>query len=212
MRGTSTLIDGRYLLTERIGMGGFSEVWRARDEVLERPVAVKLLHGGFAAHEETLHRFRAEARHAASLSHQNIARVYDYGDPSSQHPAYLVMELIEGDSLARLLERDGALDPARAMDITAQVAAGLAAAHHVGLIHRDIKPANVLLNPAGVVKITDFGIAYTAGTAIEVALAHRERRFPPLPASVPGDVRRLISELTAKRPADRPASAADVAI
>src|SRR5215469_1081357 len=263
MRGTSTLIDGRYLLTERIGMGGFSEVWRARDEVLERPVAVKLLHGGFAAHEETLHRFRAEARHAASLSHQNIARVYDYGDPSSQHPAYLVMELIEGDSLARLLERDGALDPARAMDITAQVAAGLAAAHHVGLIHRDIKPANVLLNAAGVVKITDFGIAYTAGsapltqtgmifgtpsylaperasgvqaseatdlyalgvviyecltgtppfggTAIEVALAHRERRFPPLPASVPDDVARLVADLTAKHPAHRPASAAEVA-
>src|SRR5215472_15694756 len=122
---SSTTLDGRYTLAERIGVGGFSEVWRARDLVLDRPVAVKLLHAGFAGHEETLHRFRAEARYAGALSHQNIARVYDYGDPSAEHPPYLVMELIEGESLAQALRSGGAMDAARAMDVVAQTAAGL---------------------------------------------------------------------------------------
>lgn len=263
MPATSTLLDGRYLLTERIGVGGFSEVWQAHDYVLDRPVAVKLLHSGFAGHEETLHRFRSEARHAAALSHQNIARVYDYGDPSPEHPPYLVMELIEGDSLAQALRSGGAIDAARTMDVIEQAAAGLYAAHQAGLVHRDVKPANLLLSTAGVVKITDFGISYAAGsapvtrtgmivgtpsylaperatgsqateasdiyslgvvayecltgmppfagTAIEVAVAHRDRPLPPLPASVPPDVARFVADLTAKDPRRRPASAADVA-
>src|SRR5262249_54956527 len=122
-------------------------------------------HWGFAGHEETLQRFRAEARHAGALSHQNIARVYDYGDPSPEHPPYLVMELIDGDSLAHILRTGRAMDAASAMDITAQAAAGLQAAHQAGLIHRDVKPANLLISSAGVVKITDFGISYAAGSA-----------------------------------------------
>src|SRR5215472_17451952 len=110
MPGASSLLDDRYLLTERIGMGGFSEVWRAQDRLLDRPVAVKLLHSGFAGHEETLQRFRAESRHAGALSHENIARVYDYGDPSADHPPYLVMERVDGDSVAQVLRTSGAMD------------------------------------------------------------------------------------------------------
>lgn len=263
MPASSALLDDRYLLTERIGVGGFSEVWRAQDRVLGRPVAVKLLHSGFAEHEETLQRFRAEARHAGALSHQNIARVYDYGDPSAEHPPYLVMEMIDGDSLAQVLRTSGAMDAARAMDIIAQTAAGLQAAHQAGLVHRDVKPANLLLSTADVVKITDFGISYAAGsapmtrtgmivgtpsylapertsgaqatqasdiyslgvvayecltgappfsgTAIEVALAHRDRTLPPLPVSVPAAVAGFVESLTVKDPSVRPASAARVA-
>lgn len=263
MPASSTLLDDRYLLTERIGVGGFSEVWRAQDRVLGRPVAVKLLHSSFAGHEETLQRFRAEARHAGALSHQNIARVYDYGDPSAEHAPYLVMEMIDGDSLAQVLRTSGAMDAARAMDMVAQTAAGLEAAHQAGLVHRDVKPANLLLSGAGVVKITDFGISYAAGsapmtrtgmivgtpsylapertsgaqatqasdiyslgvvayecltgappfagTAIEVAVAHRDRALPPLPASVPAAVAGFVAGLTVKDPAARPASAAQVA-
>ncbi len=260
---SSTILDERYALVERIGVGGFSEVWRAHDRVLDRPVAVKLLHSGFAGHEETLHRFRAEARHAGALSHRNVARVYDYGDPGPEHPPYLVMELIGGDSLAQVLRAGGAMDTARAMDVVAQAAAGLQAAHQAGLVHRDVKPANVLLSADGLVKITDFGISYAAGsapvtrtgmivgtpsylaperasgaqateasdiyalgvvayecltgappfagTAIEVALAHRDRPLPPLPASVPAAVAGFVADLTAKDPAVRPVSAAEVA-
>jgi hypothetical protein len=263
MPATSTLLDDRYLLIERIGVGGFSEVWRAHDRVLDRPVAVKLLHSGFAGHEETLHRFRAEARHAGALSHQNIARVYDYGDPNPEHPPYLVMELIDGDSLAQVLQSGGAMEAARTMDVIAQTAAGLEAAHQAGLVHRDVKPANLLLGAAGVIKITDFGISHAAGsapvtrtgmivgtpsylaperasgaqateasdiyglgvvayecltgappfagTAIEVAVAHRDRPLPPLPASVPAAVAGFVGDLTAKDPALRPPGAAEVA-
>src|SRR5260370_9272969 len=161
----SSVLADRSLLPGRMGVGAFGEVRRARDQVLDRLVAVKLLHAGLAADDETLNRFRAEARHAACLSHENVAHVYDYGGPSPQHPPYLVMELIDGDSLAVVLRRGGALDVTQVLDIIAQAAAGLQAAHRAGLIHRDIKPANLLLSAAGVVKITDFGVAYAAGSA-----------------------------------------------
>jgi hypothetical protein len=245
-----------------LAVGGFGEVWRATDLALGRPVAVKLLHAGFARHPETLARFRAEARHSGALSHENIARVYDYGEPPDAHAPFLVMELVEGTSLAEELAV-GPLGPARVIDIVAQTAAGLDAAHQAGLVHRDIKPGNLMLSPEGLVKITDFGISYAAGaapvtstgqlvgtpgylapervhgaragpssdlyslgivaweclagaapftgTAVEVAIAHRDRPLPPLPASVPAEVAALISELTAKDPAARPASAGDLA-
>ena len=121
-----TLLGSRYALDEPLGAGGFCEVWRATDTVLGRPVAVKLLHPGYAHQPEALARFKAEARHAGSLSDENIARVYDYVEPS-RGQSYLVMELIDGPSLAEVLN-GGALDPARTMDIVAQVAAGLQAA------------------------------------------------------------------------------------
>ena len=158
-----TLLGDRYQLNQPIGSGGYSEVWRASDTVLFRPVAVKLLYPGYAEHAEARARFQAEARHAGALAHQNIARVYDYGEPAGEQP-FLVMELVEGPSLAHALTR-GPLDAARSMDVVAQAASGLQAAHAEGLIHRDIKPANLLLAPGGTVKITDFGIAHAVGSA-----------------------------------------------
>jgi serine/threonine-protein kinase len=158
------LLDRRYALRERIGAGGYGEVWRGSDLVLARQVAIKLLHPGYARQGEVLTRFRAEAQHAGGLSHENIARVYDYGEPDPPQPPFLVMELVAGPSLAGQLA-GGPLHPARSMDIVAQAASGLHAAHQAGLVHRDIKPANLLLAPGGIVKITDFGIAHAADSA-----------------------------------------------
>ena len=157
----SVVLGRRYALAEKIGAGGFSEVWRATDLVLARTVAIKLLHLGNA---EALTRFRAEAQHAGGLAHENIARIYDYGEPAPPQPPFLVMELVDGPSLAEALAA-GPLDPARSLDIVAQTAAGLHAAHLAGLVHRDIKPANLLLAPGGIVKVTDFGIAQAADSA-----------------------------------------------
>jgi serine/threonine-protein kinase len=161
MGAPGSIVLGRYALGEKIGAGGFSEVWRATDVVLARPVAIKMLHLTSA---EALTRFRAEAQHAGGLSHENIARIYDYCEPAPPQPPFLVMELVDGPSLAEALGA-GPLDPARALDIVAQTASGLHAAHLAGLVHRDIKPANLLLAPGGVLKITDFGIAQAADSA-----------------------------------------------
>ena len=160
----SLLVAGRYQLSDRIAAGGMGEVWRGLDTVLDRPVAVKLLRAGYASHSETLARFRSEARHAAALSHPGIAQVYDYGETGEGHPPYLVMELVDGPALAGLLAR-GPLDAATTVDVIAQAAAALSAAHSAGLVHRDIKPGNLLVDPGGQVKITDFGIAHSAGSA-----------------------------------------------
>jgi eukaryotic-like serine/threonine-protein kinase len=160
----SDLVAGRYQLRERIAAGGMGEVWRALDIVLDRPVAVKLLRADYASHGETLARFRAEARHAAALTHPGIAQVYDYGETGDGHPPYLVMELVDGPALTGLLAR-GPLDAATTIDVIGQAAAALSAAHAAGLVHRDIKPGNLLISPGGQVKITDFGIAHAAGSA-----------------------------------------------
>jgi hypothetical protein len=157
------LLAGRYRLDKPIGTGGFSEVWRATDTVLARPVAVKLLHPGSAREPEVLARFRAEARRAAALWDVNIAHIYDYDEPADGPQPYLVMELVDGPSLAGVLA-GGPLSAAWTMDIVAQAAAGLQEAHAAGLIHRDIKPGNLLLASSGTVKITDFGISYAIGS------------------------------------------------
>jgi serine/threonine-protein kinase len=157
------LLADRYRLDEPIGAGGFSEVWRATDTVLERRVAVKLLHPGYAGQPEARARFRAEARNAAALSHQNIAHIYDYDDPAGGQQPYLVMELVDGPCLAGVLA-DGPLSAVWTMDIVAQTAVGLQAAHATGLIHRDVKPGNLLLASSGTVKITDFGISHAIGS------------------------------------------------
>ncbi|MBO0808846.1 MAG: serine/threonine protein kinase [Actinobacteria bacterium] len=159
-----TLLDSRYRLDSRIAAGGMGEVWQGTDQVLERHVAVKLLRSEYAADAEGPARFRNEARHAGLLSHPNICQVFDYSDGGTDGQPYLVMELVDGPSLARVLA-DGPLGPAHAMAVTAQVCAGLAAAHANGLVHRDIKPANLLITKDGLVKITDFGIAHAVGTA-----------------------------------------------
>jgi eukaryotic-like serine/threonine-protein kinase len=157
-------LAGRYRLEGWIAAGAVGEVWRATDLVLSRPVAVKRLRDGYAGQPEAMERFRAEARHAGALSHPGIAQVYDYGEAEPPSPPFLVMEFVAGPSLAGLLA-SGPLAPADAMDVLAQVAAGLAAAHAAGLVHRDIKPANLLVAGDGQVKITDFGIAHAAGSA-----------------------------------------------
>jgi len=158
------MLAGRYRLEARIAVGGVGDVWRATDLVLGRPVAVKLLRPEYAQHPETLARFEAEARHAASVTHPGIAQVYDYGEAGAAESPYLVMELVDGPSLAGVLAA-GPLEPCYAMDVLAQAATGLAAAHAAGLVHRDVKPANLLVGRDNQVKITDFGIAYAAGSA-----------------------------------------------
>ncbi len=162
-QGDAVLAD-RYRLESKIAVGGMGEVWRGEDTVLGRPVAIKLMRSEFAGDAETLTRFRAEARHSAALSHAGIAHVYDYGEGGPKRSPFIVMELVNGPSLTEILAR-GPLQPGRVMDIVAQAATALAAAHAAGLVHRDIKPGNILIAPGGVVKITDFGIAHAAGSA-----------------------------------------------
>jgi serine/threonine-protein kinase len=164
MSAPGLLLADRYRLESRIAAGAVGEVWRADDLVLGRPVAVKVLQEGYASHPQTLARFRAEARHAGALTHPGVAQVYDYSETGPAGRPYLVLELVDGPSLAGVLA-SGPLDPAVTMDVVAHVAAGLAAAHAAGLVHRDIKPANLLLGRDGLVKITDFGIAHAAGSA-----------------------------------------------
>ena len=138
-------------------------VWLGRDELLGRRVAVKTLHADLAADENLRGRFRHEAVAAAALSHPNIVATYDTGDDDGT--AFIVMELVDGESLRQLLDRKGALDPAPAVSIARQVAAALDHAHRNGIIHRDIKPANVFVPREGSVKVTDFGIAKATGSA-----------------------------------------------
>jgi len=161
---TGLILDDRYQLAEPIAAGGVGQVWRAADLLLDREVAVKLLRPEYADHPDTLERFRAEAKHAGSLTHPCVARVYDYGNAGPAVPPYLVMEYVDGPSLADMLAVDP-VHPVLALDVAAQAAAGLDAAHRIGLVHRDIKPGNILVGADGLVKITDFGIAHAAGSA-----------------------------------------------
>ncbi len=153
------MLGGRYELADPLGNGGMAVVWRARDQVLGRSVAVKLLAGRHAGSVGARRRIRDEARAAALLSHPNIAQVYDYGewDDDGTPLPYVVMELVRGVTLQQRQDA-GPLSARFAMRITAEVAAALAAAHAEGLVHRDIKPANVMVTPEGA-KVVDFGIA-----------------------------------------------------
>lgn len=259
--GQGRMLAGRYRLDELVGSGGAGQVWRAVDLVLERPVAVKLLWPEAASDPVARARFRAEAHHASCLSHPGVAQVHDYGEYGAEDTPFLVLELVDGSSLAGVLAA-GPLDPADTIDVIAQVAAGLQAAHSAGLVHRDIKPANLLIGRDGQVKITDFGLASVTGSAsltdssevvgtaaylapervagqsataasdlyslgvvgyhcltgrppfcgppAQVALAHLQYPFPPLPGSVPAGLRTLVAALMAKKPADRPGSAGEV--
>jgi serine/threonine-protein kinase len=135
------------------------EVWRGGDQILGRPVAIKMLAAVHADDEQFRARFRAEARYASSLAHPGITRVFDYGEHSPLGGPYLVMELVDGQPLSEILERYGRLDPYVVLDIVAQAARALDAAHRAGIVHRDIKPGNLLIMADGTTKITDFGIA-----------------------------------------------------
>ncbi|AYG03567.1 protein kinase domain-containing protein [Gryllotalpicola protaetiae] len=151
---------GRYQLQSRIAIGGMGEVWQATDQVIGRTVAIKILKDEYLGDPAFLERFRTEARHAALVNHEGIANVFDYGEEDGS--AFLVMELVPGEALSSILEREGHLSADRTLDIVAQTASALQAAHAAGLVHRDIKPGNLLITPEGRVKITDFGIARVA--------------------------------------------------
>jgi serine/threonine protein kinase len=151
---------GRYELDSRIAIGGMGEVWEATDHVIGRTVAIKILKDEYMGDPGFLERFRAEARHAALVNHEGIASVFDYGEEAGS--AFLVMELVPGEALSTILERDGSLSTDKTLDIVAQTSLALQAAHAAGLVHRDIKPGNLLITPDGRVKITDFGIARIA--------------------------------------------------
>jgi eukaryotic-like serine/threonine-protein kinase len=158
-------LGGRYRLLAPIGTGGMAVVWRARDEVLGREVAVKLLSVDLAADPASRDRIRAEAQAVARLSHPNITAVHDYGESPVDGTRYVVMELLAGDLLSTRL-RAAPMSWRLATQIGAQVAAALAAAHERGVVHRDIKPTNVMLTPAGA-KVLDFGVAGLAGSPDE---------------------------------------------
>jgi serine/threonine-protein kinase len=253
---------GRYELNSRIAIGGMGEVWEATDHVIGRTVAIKILKDEYMGDPGFLERFRAEARHAALVNHEGIASVFDYGEENGS--AFLVMELVPGEALSTVLEREGKLPPERALDIVAQTASALQAAHAAGLVHRDIKPGNLLITPDGRVKITDFGIAriadqvpltatgqvmgtvqylspeqasghpaspatdiyslgivayesmagrrpFTGESQVAIAMAQINEQPPPLPDEIPEPVRNLVLAMIAKKPEDRPASAAVVA-
>ena len=154
------LYGERYRLISRIAIGGMGEVWKAHDPIILRDVAIKILKPEYMGDPGFLERFRTEAKHAARVNHEGIANVYDYGEDSGS--AFLVMELVPGDSLAKILEDRKVLPANEVLDIVAQTARALYSAHQDGLVHRDVKPGNLLITPDGHVKITDFGIARVA--------------------------------------------------
>lgn len=253
---------GRYELDSRIAIGGMGEVWEATDHVIGRTVAIKILKDEYMGDPGFLERFRAEARHAALVNHEGIASVFDYGEEAGS--AFLVMELVPGEALSTILERDGSLSTDKTLDIVAQTSAALQAAHAAGLVHRDIKPGNLLITPDGRVKITDFGIAriadqvpltatgqvmgtvqylspeqasghpaspatdtyslgivayeslagkrpFTGESQVAIAMAQINEQAPPLPPTVAVPVQNLVMAMIAKKPEERPASAAAVA-
>jgi len=254
----SLKLGNRYTLTERVAVGGMGEVWKAQDDVLGRTVAIKILGQQFLEAPEFASRFRAEARHSASLAHPGVAAVYDYAEDDDG--AYLVMEFVEGEPFSAMLARTPVPPLTITLSILAQTADALAAAHAAGIIHRDVKPGNIMITPMGAAKVTDFGIAravdslpltahgqvigtpqymspeqasgqpvgpssdiYSLGivgyealagrrpfieaTPLALALAQVNGQPPPLPDSVPADVRDLIGRAMAKQPDDRPGSA-----
>ena len=157
MAEIGSVLGGRYRLIELLGQGGMATIYRARDNQLERDVAVKLLRPEYGRDPDFGARFRQEAQSAASLNHPGIVSVFDYGQDEAG--PFIVMELVDGEDLASVIRRTGALPPRQAARLTAEIARALAAAHARGIVHRDVKPGNVLLARDGRVKVADFGIA-----------------------------------------------------
>ena len=154
---TGSLFAGRYRITRKLGGGGMADVYLAEDQELGRRVAVKILHERYANDEQFVERFRREATHAAGLSHPNIVSIFDRGEADGSY--FIVMEYVEGKTLKELIRGRGPCPIPVAIAYTRQILSGLRYAHRNGVVHRDIKPHNVIVDPEGVVKVTDFGIA-----------------------------------------------------
>ena len=165
MSAGSQTYGGRYAVIERIGVGGMAEVYRARDELLGREVAVKVLSERLSSDKSFVERFRREAQAAANLNHPNIVSLYDYGTDGDTN--FIVMEYIDGRSLGEVIQQEAPLLPERAAEIAADVARALERAHNAGLVHRDIKPNNIMLTSSGQTKVTDFGIVRALGGETE---------------------------------------------
>src|SRR5215203_5666993 len=153
-----TVLDNRYDVVRPLGSGGMGEVYLARDRVLGRDVALKVLRRQYAGDDEFAERFKREAMSAASLSHPNIVQVYDRGE-TEEKASYIAMEYVPGGTLKERISREGPIEAADAAALGAQVAEALGAAHERGMVHRDIKPQNVILTAGGTAKVADFGIA-----------------------------------------------------
>ena len=212
---------GRYELTAQIARGGMSDVFEARDRLLDRKVAVKILHDRYAETDTFVARFRKEARAVANLSHPNIVSVYDWGEEDGTY--FMVMELVTGRSLRDIIQAEGRLLPRRATEIAAEIAKALDAAHRSDVIHRDIKPGNVLLTTDGSVKVTDFGVARArsasegltkAGSVIGTATYFSPEQASGDPADERSDIYSLgvvLYEMLVGRPPFRGESAVSVA-
>jgi eukaryotic-like serine/threonine-protein kinase len=151
------VVADRYELEELVGTGGMSSVFKARDRLLERPVALKILHDHYVTDADYVERFRREARAVAQLAHPNIVTVIDRGEQGGRQ--FIVFEYIDGENLKQVVTRQGALPVREAVDLALQIARALGYAHDRGIVHRDVKPQNVILNEDGRAKVTDFGIA-----------------------------------------------------
>ena len=163
MAEIGTVLGGRYRLVELLGQGGMATIYRAHDSQLDRDVAVKLLRPEYGRDPDFGSRFRQEAKNAASLNHPNIVSVFDYGQDDAG--PFIVMEVVDGEDLASIIRRSGALPPRQAARIAAETARALEAAHARGIVHRDVKPGNILISREGRVKVTDFGIARAVAEA-----------------------------------------------
>lgn len=150
-------IANRYEIISKTGVGGMATVYRAKDKVLNRNVAVKVLKDEFTTDEEFIKRFNSEAQAAASLTHPNIVSIYDVGNEDGIY--YIVMELIRGKTLKQIITEEGALPWKWSVNIAMQIASALETAHKNNIVHRDIKPHNIIITEDGVAKVTDFGIA-----------------------------------------------------
>jgi serine/threonine-protein kinase len=257
---STPLVTGRYRVERPLGHGAMSTVDLARDVELDRPVALKRLAENLARDDELRARFQREARLAARLAHPNVVRIYDVGEDEDGRP-FIAMEYVAGETLAELLARRGPLPPDEVAELGVQACHALAAAHDAGLVHRDVKPQNLLLRRDGVLKLSDFGVAFglegtrltMAGTVLGTAaylapeqargeevtaaadvyglgavlyelLTGRPPRNPttiaelsataaiPTPQDAPPKLARIVMRCLAGDPADRPASAAEIAV